>query len=289
MSHNYPPHAPLPSSVDFTLEDGTVLTAKVHTHPRARWIRLTLDGMGNLQISVPHNLPPQQLEAHLPDFLPSLERAWKKHPPKLPKAELPDSIAVPLLHETFTLHRNGDPTGENWHGSNMNLRRGTLIHGQDDTHIWVAEGPGHLHLMGDTSDIRLCARALQCWCRLVATTVLPVKLTRLAKREGFAVQRVSVRDQHTRWGSCSRGSASPKGGFINLNWRALLLPVPVLEHLFRHELCHLRHMNHSAEYYAELAHFAPDWTEQEQALHSAWRTLPWWTLPCNGPASPPPR
>ena len=193
MPHNYPPHAPLPSSVDFTLKDGTVLTARVCTHPRARCIRLTLDGMGNLQITIPHNLLPQQLEAHLPDFLPSLERAWKKHPPKVPVAELPDSIALPLLHETFTLHRNGAPNGEHLHGNKLNVRRGTLIHGQDDTHIWVAEWPGHLHLMGDTSDIKLCARALQSWCRLVATDVLPIKLTRLAKREGFAVQRVTVR------------------------------------------------------------------------------------------------
>ena len=71
---------------------------------------------------------------------------------------------------------------------------------------------------------------------------------------------------------------SPEGR-ISLNWRALLLPVPLLEHLCWHELCHLRHMNHSAAYRAELARFSPRWPEQEKALNAAWRGLPWWALP----------
>ncbi len=68
-------------------------------------------------------------------------------------------------------------------------------------------------------------------------------------------------------------------GRISLNWRALLLPAPLLEHLCWHELCHLRHMNHSAAYRAELARFSPHWPEQEKALNAMWRGMPWWALP----------
>ena len=68
-------------------------------------------------------------------------------------------------------------------------------------------------------------------------------------------------------------------GRISLNWRAVLLPLPLLEHLCWHELCHLRHMDHSAAYRAELARYSPHWPEQEKALNNAWRTLPWWALP----------
>ena len=82
--------------------------------------------------------------------------------------------------------------------------------------------------------------------------------------------------------SLARGDApvftSPEGR-ISLNWRALLLPVDLLEHLCWHELCHLRHMNHSAAYRAELAGFSPHWPEKEKALNAVWRGLPWWALP----------
>ena len=72
-------------------------------------------------------------------------------------------------------------------------------------------------------------------------------------------------------------------GHINLNWRALLLPVPLLEHLCWHELCHLRQMNHSPAYRAELARFSPHWPDMEKELNRAWRDLPWWALPGTGP------
>ena len=78
------------------------------------------------------------------------------------------------------------------------------------------------------------------------------------------------------------GRAQPQTmaeGRISLNWRALLLPAPLLEHLCWHELCHLRHMNHSAAYRGELARFSPQWPEQEKALNAMWRGLPWWALP----------
>ena len=63
-----------------------------------------------------------------------------------------------------------------------------------------------------------------------------------------------------------------RGRHINLNWRALLLPVPLLEHLCWHELCHLRQMNHSPAYRAELARFSPHWPDMEKELNRARKT-----------------
>lgn len=67
------------------------------------------------------------------------------------------------------------------------------------------------------------------------------------------VTRVTVRSQQTRWGSCSsRGS-------INLNWRLALMPTALSDYVIIHELMHLRHMNHSAAFWNEVARYCPEY------------------------------
>ncbi len=145
--------------------------------------------------------------------------------------------------------------------------------------VLLVETPGLLRLYGATA-AEPCALALQHWCRKQAEAFLPTCVANLARRGGFALERTRVRDQRSRWGSCTRQPASDgtPAARISLNWRALLLPTPLLEHLCWHELCHLRHMNHSPAYRAELARYSPRWPEQEKALNLAWRSLPRWAL-----------
>lgn len=124
------------------------------------------------------------------------------------------------------------------------------------------------------------ALLLRHWCRRQAEKLLPPYLQRLTGQGGFTVARVTVRDQRRRWGSCS----SRDGGSISLNWRAVLLPLSLLEHLCWHELCHLHHMDHSPAYRQTLARFSPDWKLQERRLTAFWRDLPVWARPCPSPA-----
>lgn len=60
---------------------------------------------------------------------------------------------------------------------------------------------------------------------------------------GARPQRVTIRDQKTRWGSCSAK------GNINLNWRLILSPPEIIDYVIVHELCHMRQMNHSAHFW----------------------------------------
>ena len=120
------------------------------------------------------------------------------------------------------------------------------------------------------------ALLLRHWCRRQAEKLLPPYLQQLARRGGLTVARVTVRDQRRRWGSCS----ARDGGSISLNWRAVLLPLSLLDHLCWHELCHLRHMDHSPAYRQTLAKVSPDWKLQERRLTAFWRDLPVWARPC---------
>jgi predicted metal-dependent hydrolase len=81
---------------------------------------------------------------------------------------------------------------------------------------------------------------------------LPSRLRELAAEHGLAVTRISVRNQRSRWGSCSRA------GHICLNWRLIQMPDGVRDYVLVHELMHLRRMDHSPRFWKLVARACPD-------------------------------
>jgi predicted metal-dependent hydrolase len=77
---------------------------------------------------------------------------------------------------------------------------------------------------------------------------------------GFRHGRVSIRSQRTRWGSCSRR------GTLSFNYRLVYLPLPLADYVIAHELCHLRHMNHSKAFWALVETVVPDWKRRRGEL-----------------------
>lgn len=94
----------------------------------------------------------------------------------------------------------------------------------------------------------------------LAARELPPRVLELAGLHQFQVRRVMVRNQRSRWGSCSRR------GTISLNWRLIQAPKFVCDYLVLHELAHLREMNHSRRFWDELARLCPNFGEAEKWL-----------------------
>ncbi len=94
----------------------------------------------------------------------------------------------------------------------------------------------------------------------LAARELPPRVFELAAAHGLIVRRVSVRNQRSRWGSCSRR------GTISLNWRIIQAPPSVRDYLILHELMHLRHMNHSPRFWRAVAEVCPDYLAAENWL-----------------------
>jgi predicted metal-dependent hydrolase len=91
-----------------------------------------------------------------------------------------------------------------------------------------------------------------------AKVELPARAWELAAVTGVEVKRVGVRNQRSRWGSCSAQ------GTISLNWRLVQTPDSVRDYVIYHELMHLREMNHSARFWARVQEVCPDWRDAER-------------------------
>jgi len=106
-----------------------------------------------------------------------------------------------------------------------------------------------------TGDLR---PALEAQFARRARIELPGRLWELAAVTGADLKRVSVRNQRSRWGSCSAG------GTISLNWRLVQTPDFVRDYIIHHELMHLREMNHSTRFWARVEEVCPGWRDAER-------------------------
>lgn len=91
-----------------------------------------------------------------------------------------------------------------------------------------------------------------------ARVELPGRTWELAALTGVEVKCVTVRNQRSRWGSCSAQ------GTISLNWRLVQTPEAVRDYIIHHELMHLREMNHSERFWAQVEEVCPNWREAER-------------------------
>lgn len=89
---------------------------------------------------------------------------------------------------------------------------------------------------------------------------LSARTWELSAETNVNVRQVTVRNQRSRWGSCS------VGGTISLNWRLVRTPDTVRDYIIYHELMHLREMNHSERFWKLVAGVCPGWEDAERWL-----------------------
>ncbi len=93
-----------------------------------------------------------------------------------------------------------------------------------------------------------------------AKTYIPQRVSYYAQRMGVTYGRICIREQKTRWGSCS------SKGNLNFNWKLILMPREILDYVVVHELAHRREMNHSASFWRIVEAELPDYRERRRAL-----------------------
>ena len=100
-----------------------------------------------------------------------------------------------------------------------------------------------------------------------AMEVIPERVAHYATILGVTYGRITIRNQRTRWGSCS------VKGNLNFNCLLMLLPADVVDYVVVHELCHRKEMNHSARFWAVVEKILPNYRAQRQYLKEHGGTL----------------
>ena len=204
------------------LRNGAV-NVRLRRSARARRLRLVIVPGAGPELVVPTRAGAAAIDAALATLTPWLERTLARQQP----------LALGLARP-----------GVAWHGGEAIALR--VVPAARASAGWSA---GALELRAP--DGTGAAQALERWYRASAREALSASIERQAPALCVEPSALAVRDQRTRWGSCS------SRGTLSFSWRLLLAPAWVLDDVVCHELCHLRVANHSQAFWGLFAQHRP--------------------------------
>lgn len=243
--------------------DGDTLGYTLHRVAGRKHVHLVVDEQARLQVRAPWRFSRESAAEVVIENLrwvrEALERAVRTQVERVP---LVSGTQLPLLDCELRLElrvaAQMDLLSSVGRGRITRKVRGAL--GTRDG--WIARRGAVLQVVS-LSFTHTAPRALvEAWYRREAKHCLPARMAPYARMLDVEPRRVSVRGQRTRWGSCS------SRGTICLNWRLLLLPSDLCDYILVHELCHLRHLDHSAKFWGLVESVFPDYAEREARLEA---------------------
>lgn len=219
--------------------DDREVTLHVRRGARTRHVRLSVEDGGRIVASIPRRFRLSRL-----DDIVEQRREWLDE--VLERVELVNKATEIDL-------RNGDPVRYlgGWLRTRLALGGRPRCKLEDDVlTIYIPED-------GDPYG------ALHTWYKAQARTLITERVEAYAQVFDLKIGALSIRDQRTRWGSCSAK------GDLSFNWRLILAPQWVLDSIVVHELCHIDELNHSAAFWDLLDRRYPEHREAQSwlALH----------------------
>lgn len=211
----------------------------------AKCIRITVE-QANLRITYPPHASQREILALVLDKKAWILTHWHALQETHTERQAPDELTLHTLNEL-------------WRISYDTTSRKPGFYIPEAHHLMVLTNPAV------ASDI---PNLLKTWLMRYAKHHLPPLLHTLASVHGLPINRVTIRDTKSRWGSCSAQHN------ISLNYKLLFLPHALTQHVMLHELAHTRVMNHSRMFWDTLRQLDPHCDAHNRALKSAAQYLP---------------
>ena|SRR3990167_6113495 len=123
---------------------------------------------------------------------------------------------------------------------------------------------------GAITDFSVCVPFMMNWLKKQAKKQLKKLIDECAAQYNLPFEKLSIRAQKTRWGSCTAS------GDIQLNYKLLLLPTELVHYVLVHELCHTKHLNHSKRFWTMVEKFVPNYRDCVRKLKDADQWIPRW-------------
>src|SRR5215208_1505089 len=203
---------------------------------RARRVRVTVDGAGEVIVTLPKRAAEKRAAEAVRELRPWIERRREA-----------------LLRAAAEIERTP----------------GTLPYLGAELRVVAEPGRERVHRRGDALLVPPgdATEAIERWYRRRARAEIAPRLDAATARAGTGYKGLTIRGQRTRWASCS------SNGGMSFNWRLLLAPEAVLEYVIEHEVCHLEVMDHSPRFWALLESRVPGWREHAAWLRRYGSTL----------------
>ena len=218
---------------------------------RARRVILSISVSKGLEVVIPVGFD----QGRLPNVLDS-KRAWIERELKRVAEEMP--LLAPSRIDLQAIGFSREVSYRNGFGNRF-------------TASDLSEDVVAVH--GDTANVFGIATVLKRWLHLKARAHLVPWLRDVSEEIGAPFKKTIVRGQKTRWASCSRLQT------ISLNRNLLFLPSGLVRHIFLHELCHLRRLDHSPAFWRLLSQLEPNYEKVEADVKLADRYVPPWAQP----------
>lgn len=133
-----------------------------------------------------------------------------------------------------------------------------LIENDDHEMIWVRLNEDRLQMKISPmyiNKVSVIRRGVEDFYRAEAKQYLPPRVKEIAELHGFTYNKVRIKNQKTRWGSCSAKRN------LNFNMRLMMTPPEAIDSVIIHELCHLRFLNHSKAFWNLVEELCPDYKD----------------------------
>lgn len=205
-------------------------------------IRIAVDLDGNIKVSAPVSAKKELIESLI-----IKEYEWIKN--KIKESKIRKEYGD-ILNRGYIYIRG---------------KKYTIIEQNGKNSIFIQEDKLYLTVKEDNEDYR--KSILKKWLREHAREVYYEKVRKYSKITGKIPENVFIKEQKRAWGSCS------VLGNINLNWRLIMAPDEIIDYVIIHELCHMIHMNHSAEYWKLVESILPDYKLRRKWLKTNGKNL----------------
>ncbi|CAN5304240.1 SprT family zinc-dependent metalloprotease [soil metagenome] len=227
---------------------GETPALNVRVSPRAKRMSIRVFPYGRVEVVVPRRTGPRTVQRFISGNRDWIDRTSRELQARCQDADPPTRIRLAALHRSWTVRY---VTCEAQWTQVVQSRTLLEVRGPD--------------ARGESGRV-----ALRRWLALQGREHLPPRLARLAARTRLHYQRVQIRNQRTRWGSCSAS------GTISLNCCLLFLSSDLVRYLMVHELCHTRCLDHSHRYWDLVERHEPNARTLDRRLADAWRDVPPW-------------